>query len=188
MKKIIVVALIFTLSLAGFSQTSKTQNELQLSVGKLYSPYRYFKHYNAYENIGLAYSRQLSEHFGVQIQQSYGRMFDKNTNSRAFVLPSIVSVYYKLFFNETLSLKVLAGTGVEQIHIHCLYDFYPYDRHVYGVPVHLQTGVFYKLNDTFSLSLNLVSNYSYLIRNKEQIFNDKYYHKTWFFSTDIGLF
>jgi hypothetical protein len=191
MKHIILITLvsIITINVFGQSEGSKTQfkNEITITGGKFYSPYKYFQYYDAFENINLSYSHIISGKIGALFTQGYGRMFDKNTNSRAFVISSNISVFANVLQIKDINFRVSLGTGLEQIHIKCLYDFYPVDRHFYGIPIHLETSFEYNFSKKFFIIINARSNYSFLFSNKNSLFVDSSYYRTWFFSTNIGI-
>jgi len=186
MKKFILISLALVWSIFAFSQ-NVYKNEVMLTVGKFYSPYRYFKYYNGFESIKFEYSHQFFPNMGVSFVQEYGRMFDENTNSRAFVIPTNFCIYYNMLQNKDLKLRISAGTGLEQIYIKSLYEFYPVERNFYGIPVRIEIGFFYKLNERLNLTLNAVTTYCSLFSNKNSLFPSPYYYNTLFFSSNIGL-
>ncbi len=191
MKNIAVIIILSSLMINAFGQnedsTKHFNNALELTVGKLYSPYRYFRNYDAFESINISYTHDFSENIGLSFTQGYGRMFDENTNSRAFVIPTNINVYARIFKIKDFNVRLSLGTGVEQIHIKCLYDFYPIDSHFYGIPARLESAFIYDINKKFSIIFNAVAKYSFLFNNENSLFADKYYYQTWFLSTSVGM-
>lgn len=191
MKNIVLIIILSSLMINAFGQnedsTKQFNNAIEFTAGKLYSPYRYFQNYDAFESINISYTHDFSENIGLSFTQGYGRMFDENTNSRAFVIPTNINVYASIFKIKDLNVRLSLGTGVEQIHIKCLYDFYPVDRHFYGISARLESALIYNINNKFSIIVNAVANYGFLFNNENSLFADKYYYQTWFLSSNIGL-
>jgi hypothetical protein len=191
MKKTIISICIIIFSFVLSAQNEKPEKELnkgiELSVGKFFSPYRYFKHYTAYESIHLSFTHQLSDKFGTSINQHYGRMFDDNTNSRAFVLSSTINLSAIIIRKNNFDVKISAGTGLEQIHIKCLYDYYPLERHFYGIPINTTAYFIYHLNQKTAINVNINASYSFLFNNENSLFADYSYYQTCFLSSNIGV-
>jgi len=191
MKKTILSVCLIIFSFVLSAQNEKPEKELnngiEFSVGKFFSPYRYFQHYTAYESLNLSLTHQFSDKLGSSFNQSYGRMFDDNTNSRAFVLSSTINLSAIVLQKNKFDMKLALGTGFEQIHIKCLYDFYPLERHFYGIPIHATTYFIYHINQKIAINFNINSSYSFLFNNENSLFAHQSYYQTLFLSSNIGI-
>jgi len=114
-------------------------------------------------------------------------MYDERTNTRGVVLTTTHGLYITALRIKKNELLFSIGTGLEQIHLKCLYDIYPLKRHFYGSPVNIGISFFYNLNDKLALNLNAKSSYGFLFYNKNSLFVDSYYYKTFFYSLNLGI-
>ena len=195
MKKRVSFIFFALLVTCGFSQgndnnaiTNKNLS-IELNAGKLFSPFRYYQNHSGYENLWLGVSKNLTEHYGLQVAQSYGRLYSERTNNLTMVFNTILSPTINFFTDKKISLRIAAGSGITLISTKCLYEEYPVKELYTAVPVRLNLGGFYKLNDRLSLDLNLDATFSWMLSYKTHnlIINDSFYYKTFFFSTNIGL-
>jgi len=191
-KLLIFIVLLFV-GLHVFSQdekTSPTNKKLvfEINAGKLFSPYRFYKNHNGYENISLGISKDITAKSGILFSQSYGRIFNEATNNRTLVMTTTINPYLNFFTDKKVNLRISVGTGLLHLYTKCLYDIYPISEHIYGMPLKLNLGVFYNLNDKLALNLNLDSHYSFLFYGDNHlIINDPYYYKTFFSSANLGI-
>jgi hypothetical protein len=198
MKKLITCFCLLILTFNLFAQNNNSENKLlngiEISGGKLYSPYRYFLFYNGYENINISIYHKFSDNLGLSFSQSYGRMFDDPKYNKGIVFTSTFNFSADILKINEYHITLYAGTGLEQIHLkdHIYdiddYDFYPLQKHIYGIPVRLKIAFAYKINNKFTILVNAVSRYSFMFNNEDSlIYNEDYYYKTWFLSTNIGI-
>jgi len=137
---------------------NKLISDIEISGGKLYSPYRYFLFYNGYENINISIYHKFSDNLGLSFSQSYGRMLDDPKYNRGFLFSSTLNFSVDILKTNKYYITLCSGTGFEIIHLYnSRVDIYPIGRNLYGIPVRLK------------------------------IANEDYYYKTWFLSTNIGI-
>jgi hypothetical protein len=197
MKKIIICFCLLIISFNLFAQNKKSENKLisaiEISGGKIYSPYRYFLFFNGYENINISIYHKFSDDFGLSFSQSYGRMLDDPKIRKGLVFSSTINFSSDILKINKFNIKTYLGTGFEQIHLYntptsSWFDFYALQKHIYGIPVRLKIALAYKINNKFAILVNAVSRYSFMFNNEDSlIHNEDYYYKTWFLSTNIGI-
>ena len=193
-QKIILLTAILLANINVFSQNEepvKTNRKIaiELNAGKLFSPYRFYRNHTGYENLWLGVSKNLSDKYGLLLSQSYGRLYSERTNNLTMVYNTTISDFVNFFTDKKINLRVALGTGFTYISTKCLYDEYPLNEHYTAVPVRLNIAAFYKLNDRFSLNINLDSQYSWMFsyQTHRLIINDPYYYKTFFYSLNLGV-
>ncbi|NOZ34195.1 MAG: hypothetical protein GXO80_02730 [Chlorobi bacterium] len=191
-KLIIFIALLF----AGFSifsqdvNSSDTNNNLtfELSAGKIFSPYRFYKNHTGYEKFSFGVSKKLFKYGGAVFSQSYGRVFSKTTNNQTLVMTTTISPYITFFADKKINLRFSSGTGLICLSTKTLYDIYPINEKIYGMPIKGNIAVLYKLQNKLALNLNIDTHYSFLFTgNYKLLINDPYYYKTFFYSINIGI-
>ncbi len=195
MKKGVIFILFALFVTCGYSQENKSNTAtdksliIELNTGKLFSPYRFYKNHTGYENVWIGISKNITRKYGLQLAQSYGRLYSEMTNNLTMVFNTTVSHLFYFFPDKKINIIVGLGTGLTYIYTKCLYEEYPIKEHYTGVPVRLNVGAFYKLNDNLSVSLNLDSYYSWIFSYETHylIINDPYYYKTFFFSLNAGI-
>ncbi|NOZ34192.1 MAG: hypothetical protein GXO80_02715 [Chlorobi bacterium] len=191
-KLIIFIVLLFA-DFSVFSQdvnSSDTNNNLtfELSAGKIFSPYRFYKNHTGYENFSFGVSKKLFKHGGAVLSQSYGRVFSKTTNNRTLVMTTTISPYITFFADKKINLRFSSGTGLICLNTKTLYNIYPINEKIYGIPIKGNIAVLYKLKNNLALNLNIDTNYSFLFNgNYKLLINDPYYYKTFFYSINIGI-
>ena len=189
MKKLTyIVLLLLTINSFSQEQNTKTNNRIgiELGGGLFFSNYRYYKNYNGLESINLGVFKNISKHFGIKIDQTYGRMFNEKINNRAFVLTSTLNIYATFFSNKKINIRLLAGGGLLQIHTKCLYDSYPVTEHIYGSNIKANIAVIYKVTNNIHLNINYDYNYGF-INTTDNYIPDDYYYKTVFYSFNLGV-
>jgi len=192
-RNIIILITFILISLVSFSQNTtnkKTTNNLsvELSVGKLFSPYRFYKNHTGYENINLCLAIDMTDKMGISVSQSYSRAYSQISNNRILVMLTSINPYITFFPENKINLRISAGTVLLYLYTKSLYESYPLSDHVIGIPIHGNVAVFYNINDNVAINLNFDSHYSFLFnKTYELIINDKYYFKTCFNSVNLGL-
>ena len=194
-QKIILFIAILLTNINAFSQNEESVKRnrkiaIELSAGKIFSPYRFYINHTGYENVLLGISNDLSPKYGILFSQSYGRIYSENTNNRTLVMATTVNAYIKFFRNKKINLQIAAGTGLLYLYTKCLYDVYPVSESFYGLPVRLNISSGYKLTDKISINLNIDVHYGFLFKSNNYyhlIIDDPYYYKTFFYSLNLGL-
>ncbi len=191
MKRAILLLLCIS-SMYAFSQESQEPTNhkigVELHIGKIFSPYRFYKNHQGYEHLSLGLTKNITGQFGVLFSQSYGRLFSERTNNRTIVTTTIIAPYVLFFPEKKTNLRISLGTGLLHLHSKCLYDIYPVSEHIYGMPIDGNIAVFYKLSDKLSVNVNFDAHYDFLFNGDYQLLiDDPYYYKTFFYSTNIGV-
>jgi len=188
MKKVLIILAFLLMNIVAFSQTANSKLSLELSVGKLFSPYRFYKNHTGYENINLGLAIDMTDKVGISVSQSYSRAYSQISNNRILVMLTSINPYITFFPENKINLRISAGTGLLYFYTKSLYESYPLSDHVFGIPIHGNIAVFYNINDNVAINLNFDSHYSFLFnKTYKLIINDKYYFKTCFNSVNLGL-
>jgi hypothetical protein len=188
MKKVLIILAFLLMNIVAFSQTANSKLSLELSVGKLFSSYRFYKNHTGYENINLGLAIDMTDKVGISVSQSYSRAYSQISNNRILVMLTSINPYITFFPENKINLRISAGTGLLYLYTKSLYESYPLSDHVIGIPIHGNVAVFYNINDNVAINLNFDSHYSFLFnKTYELIINDKYYFKTCFNSVNLGL-
>ncbi|MEA1874023.1 MAG: hypothetical protein U9N51_06295, partial [Bacteroidota bacterium] len=175
MKKIIICFCLLIISFNLSAQNKNSNNSankllsgIEISGGKLYSPYRYFLFYNGYENINISIYHTFSNNLGLSFSQSYGRMFDDPKYNRGIVFTSTFNFSADILKINEYHITLYAGTGLEQIHLKdYIYDcIYPLQKDIYGIPIRLKIAFAYNVNNKFSILVNAISRYSFMYNDK----------------------
>ncbi|HPX76561.1 MAG TPA: hypothetical protein PLW77_08265, partial [Bacteroidales bacterium] len=179
MKKVLIILAFLLMNIVAFSQTANSKLSLELSVGKLFSPYRFYKNHTGYENINLGLAIDMTDKVGISVSQSYSRAYSQISNNRILVMLTSINPYITFFPENKINLRISAGTGLLYFYTKSLYESYPLSDHVFGIPIHGNIAVFYNINDNVAINLNFDSHYSFLFnKTYKLIINDKYYFKT----------
>ncbi|MFY9591623.1 MAG: hypothetical protein WAP54_06535 [Bacteroidales bacterium] len=188
MKKVLIILAFLLMNIVAFSQTANSKLSLELSVGKLFSSYRFYKNHTGYENINLGLAIDMTDKVGISVSQSYSRAYSQISNNRILVMLTSINPYITFFPENKINLRISAGTGLLYLYTKSLYESYPLSDHVIGIPIHGNVAVFYNINDNVAINLNFDSHYSFLFnKTYKLIINDKYYFKTCFNSVNLGL-
>ena len=191
-KLIIFIALLFA-GFSGFSQNINSGNTagnfgFEISAGKIFSPYRFYKNHTGYENFSFGISKKLFKYGGAVLSQSYGRIYSETTNNRTIVMTTTISPYIIFFADKKINLRLSSGTGLICLNTKTLYDIYPINEKIYGMPIKGKITVLYKLKNKLALNLNIDTHYSFLFAgNYKLLINDPYYYRAFFYSINIGI-
>lgn len=190
-KTMYIVLLLNLLVIITFGQnnndTNKNGSTFSINTGKSFSNYRYFKNYNAYENININFTKKLSGKTGLTLSQSYDRLFESETNSRALMFNSNILLNIAVLNKEKYSVNILTGTGLKQIYIKCLYEEYPLKRRFYGIPIVVAEQFLYHYSSKISFSFSLISSYDFLFNNSNSLFYSENCYQTFFNTVSIGI-